>query len=85
MKQLRSIEDFKALKKGDKIHVSDGTPQPPKHHKKKLRTWVCSNYTGFLYEFGYSCGRYEVKVAPSPGGMLVNCYDMNAKTFSHVQ
>lgn len=85
MKVIKTIADLEALSKGDKVHVSDGTQEPPKHHSKKHRSWSFRNYTGFLYRHGPSCGRYEITIAPHPNSTVVNCYGINDRTFSIVE
>ena len=85
MKTLISLSDFEGLKKGDKIHVSDGQPEPPKHHTKKHGLWACNNYTGYFFGFARCCDRCEVKVAPKQGGRLVYNYGVNSKIFSLVE
>ncbi|MBT0587971.1 hypothetical protein [Alteromonas oceanisediminis] len=84
--ELNSISDFEQVKKGTKILVSDSSPQPPKHHKRKLATWQCNNYTGFFWGAGHSCGRFEVRIAVNPSGFLVNCYNAQGRhTFTVVE
>lgn len=36
---------------GQKVIVRDGTPQPPAHHKRKLRAWHGRNFAGTLAEY----------------------------------
>ena len=33
---------------GRKVSVRDGTPQPPKHHSRKLAKWESHNFDGTL-------------------------------------
>ena len=37
------------FEKGDKVSVSDGTKEPPKHHKRKHATWEFNNFTGWVH------------------------------------
>lgn len=74
LKTLKTIADFEQLTKGQKIFVSNGEPEPPKHHKRKHRLWSLKNYAGFVYRFGFSAGRYELGVDETGSGMLVNNY-----------
>lgn len=82
MTQLSTLAEFENLNENQRIVVSDGQPEPPKHHTKKHRLWTLNNYTGYFYGFEYSCGRYEIKISSKPGSMLVNVYPANGtKTF----
>ena len=85
MKKLVTLCDFKKLVKGDKINVSNGQPEPPKHHKKKHGLWACDNYTGFFVSVDFSGDRHEIKVAPTLGGRLVYAYGLNKRTFSVIE
>lgn len=59
---------------GDKVRVSDGTQQPPRHHKRKLEAWECRNYDGTVW----SADEKEVNVykgePKTRTPTLVNCY-----------
>ena len=81
LKTLKTIEDFEQLIKGQRIHISNGEKEPPKHHTKKHKSWYLRNYVGFVYRFGYSAGRYEIAVDSTGTGILVNVYDMNQMIF----
>jgi hypothetical protein len=85
MIKLVTLSDFEGLKKGDKIHVSNGQPEPPKHYTKKHSLWACDNYTGFFNSLERCSDRHEIKVAPKLGGRLVYAYGVNNKTFSFVE
>ena len=37
------------LTKGTPVHISDGTPRPPAHHRKKLESWQFYNRDGFIH------------------------------------
>ncbi len=81
LKTLKTVEDFEQLKKGQVIYICDGEIEPPKHHKKKHRTWCLNNYKGFVHRFGYSCGRYEITIDSTGKGGMVYCYSINQLTF----
>ena len=38
-----------AFQKGDFVRVSNGQPEPPKHHKKKHREWGYMNFEGYVW------------------------------------
>jgi hypothetical protein len=73
-KQLTSISDFEKIAQGTPIRVTDNNPEPPKHHKKRHREWAMSNYVGYFHAAEYSAGRFEIRIATSLTGMLVQCY-----------
>ena len=61
---------------GKIVQVSDGTPMPPQHHKKKLKTWRQRNYTGVLKEVKsdtrFGGPRAGVLVSSSPYMTITN-------------
>lgn len=61
------------LQKGDRVRVSDGTPQPPKHHKRKLAIWQMRNFDGYVWRV--EPGR--VAVDPTGSGMVVQVCHLN--------
>lgn len=85
MKKLVSLSDFESLVRGDEINVSNGQPEPPKHHKKKHRLWACDNYTGFFVSVEFSGDQHVIKVSPTLGGRLVYAYGINKRTFSVIE
>lgn len=56
--------NFENIKKGTALTISDGTPQPPKHHTKKLAAWKIKNHTGYFY--GYEPEYNKILLASSP-------------------
>jgi hypothetical protein len=61
---------------GDFVRCSDGTPQPPAHHKKKLRHWQCHNFTGWVHSLDPKWNRVGIDKDGSKCLVLV----MNAAT-----
>lgn len=59
---------------GDFVRCSDGTPQPPAHHKKKLRSWQYHNFTGWIH----SMDSYGIGIDSDGSKMLVKI--MNPRT-----
>ena len=51
---------MEAIEKGDYVKVSDGQPEPPKHHQKKHRHWGYRNFFGWVYRVEDSCGYITV-------------------------
>jgi len=45
-----TVQHHSQFSVGDRVQVSDGTKQPPKHHSKKLGSWKGRNYTGKVEE-----------------------------------
>ena len=41
---------MQTFKIGQVVRVYDNTPEPPKHHRKKLREWHRKNFTGYIHE-----------------------------------
>lgn len=35
--------------KGQPVHISDGTPEPPARFKRKHASWRCNNRDGFIH------------------------------------
>ena len=44
---------------GEKVRVSNGQPQPPAHHTRKLRAWQGRNFNGTVTEYRDSCPLYN--------------------------
>lgn len=55
------------LEKGTRVRVSDGTEEPPKHHKKKHRLWLMNNFDGYVYRHD----QFGVTVAKNINDMVV--------------
>lgn len=64
------IDYSKKFKPGDKVVVSDGTPMPPKHHRRKLSEWKVNNYTGTVY----SASEGEINIDSIGNGIIIRCY-----------
>jgi hypothetical protein len=43
-----TIDEARNLQPGTPVHVSDGRPQPPKHHTRKLAAWQWRNFDGIV-------------------------------------
>ena len=56
------------IEKGDYVQVSNGAPEPPKHHKKKHRQWALRNFRGWVHRVQPDGG---IAVDKSGKGMLV--------------
>jgi len=45
-----TVQHHSQFSVGDRVRVSDGTKEPPKHHSRKLSSWKGRNYTGAVDE-----------------------------------
>ena len=51
--------------------MSDGKPEPPKHHKKKHREWEYRNFNGYVWREEPDLGRERVSVGSTPNSAVV--------------
>ncbi len=45
-----NLAELCELQVGTRITISNAQPQPPAHHKRKLKEWQSQNYIGYVYE-----------------------------------
>jgi len=57
------VENPCDLINGDKVRISDGTPEPPRHHKKKHRDWYRRNQIGYVFGNEQPFGRISIKAS----------------------
>lgn len=55
------------LQRGDRVRVSNGQPEPPKHHKKKHREWEFRNFEGYVWD----CDSLGVSVGKTPDAAVL--------------
>ena len=58
--------DISELKVGDIVLVSDGKPQPPARHTKKLTEWRFRNFTGTVTNLEPKRNDVTIEVARGP-------------------
>ena len=62
--------NFENIKKGTLLTISDGTPEPPKHHTKKLAIWKTTNRTGYFYGYEPEYNNILLAYSPSLRGVI---------------
>lgn len=69
------------IQKGDFVRVSDGTPKPPAHHKRKVTRWEGSNFTGWVHriETG-SC--YRIGIDKTGTGVMIHMLNPDRYTIT---
>ena len=69
---------FSQFTPGDRVHVSNNQPEPPKHHTNKLRAWRAHNYDGVVADVD------ERSIAIHPHGHTHYAFQYDAEHHAHI-